>query len=165
MTAHHTALYADHIAYTQARIADVRTWPESERKAALLADLEHDLDRAMGCAQLADEQAEVAEIIEIIPPSFQSSQVVAALAATHPRTRWFEQGGVFMGIVGVDMIRIARIEGGWEAQVWGDHYLGLEWGVVQVQWISGRGASLLDLADAMVSAARAGRAQDLEVAA
>lgn len=160
----HTALYADHIAYTQARIADVRAWPESERKAALLADLEHDLADTMACAELADEQAEVAEIIEILPPEPLALEL-AILRVSHPRARWFVQHGVVMGIVGMDMIRLARFEGGWEAQVWGDHYLGLCWGEQQLHWLSGRGASLLDLADAMVSAARAGRAQDIEVAA
>ena len=85
--AHFAPLYHEQIAGIQERIAQVRDWQPSDRRDAIIADLESALDDLMSCVELGAEIETVAhegeiETSEKLDDAIDTAQAVGAALVT-----------------------------------------------------------------------------------
>lgn len=155
------------IANLQVEITNLRKRAPSARTADLIEMRELRISELMACAEVGDETAE-AEVVEISTVEEQLAEAVALLNAAHPRTRWFTQHSVLMGIVGIDTIRIERSARAWSGKAQGPWKVTYEYGEEVLDWSHASGADLLDVATQLMNKALSARSEGVipsEVAA
>jgi hypothetical protein len=155
------------IAALQVEITNLLKHAPSKRRSSLIEMREMRIEALMGGLQLGDEMAE-AEVVEISTVEEQLAEAVALLNAAHPRTRWFTQHSVLMGIVGIDTIRIERSARAWSGKAQGPWKVTYEYGEEVLDWSHASGADLLQVATQLMHKAMAARSEGIvpsEVAA
>jgi hypothetical protein len=146
----------------QQQIADLRAQGPSARTADLIEMRELRIKELLACAEIGDEMAE-AEVVEICTVEQQLAEAVSLLSAAHPRTRWFTQHGVLMGVVGIDIVRIERSGRGWSGWVQGPWIVTYEYGEEPLIWCRASGAELVQLTSLLATRAQVVRAEGLDL--
>jgi len=119
MTAHHTALYTDHLTTLHLALAHVTTWQDSPRKRALVEQYEQEIADCIACQALADEMAEVSEeeveLSEELEAAIIDAQAVGCAVVADAAALLSEMARLVPGCValrGAVTVAAVEIEGG-----------------------------------------------------
>lgn len=121
------ATYHDHLATLHQQLADIRAWRPSAQRDAHLERIEAEIEDAMSCAELADEQAECAEELEIevmSPAEIALDDACSELRKIGvARLRWRVDGEVIIGSgAGAWAALIERIGAVWSCRIVGTYW-------------------------------------------